>query len=92
MQTKFNVGDIVYLGYKSFEIIRVRIKEIKINHNEESYKLERICDHYNYGYYNDHSLFATFEEAKQYLIKSKTNKYQQDMEIILALKEEGEQG
>lgn len=87
MQTKFNVDDIVYSVYDNFKIRKVRIYVIEIR-SDETYGIVDVKNKSNFGYLEKDLLFATFEEARQYLIKDKTAEYQQDIEEILALKEE----
>lgn len=81
METKYNVGDVVYVANVDELKIYVRtIHEITINYDRTTYKVA-------YMYCKEKECYSTFEEARTYLIRSINAQHQEKLDKVLALKD-----
>lgn len=81
METKYNVGDVVYISdIDKLEIYTKKIHEITVDDEEILYKVP-------YRQYPERRCHLTFEEARTYLIRSINAQHQEKMDKVLALKD-----
>ena len=80
MQTKYNIGDMVYIAdVDDLKIYAGTIHEISIN--------DRITYKVSYACYEEKQCYSTFEEARTHLIKSINAQHQEKLDKVLALKD-----
>jgi hypothetical protein len=81
MQTKYNIGDMVYVAdVDELKIYVGTIYEITIDDNRITYKV-------SYMYCEEKECYSTFEEARTYLIRSINAQHQEKLDKVLALKD-----
>jgi len=81
METKYNVGDVVYISdIDKLEIYTKKIHEITVDDEEILYKVP-------YRQYPERRCHLTFEEARAYLIKYIYALCQEKLDEVLALKD-----
>ena len=81
MQTKYNIGDMVYVSdVKESKIYMGTIHEIFIGDDVITYKVSYAC-------YKEKYCHPTFEEARAYLIKYIYAQFQGKLDKVLALKD-----
>lgn len=81
MQTKYNIGDAVYVAdVNSLRIYIGTICKITVNEEEILYQIE-------YTNCQEKRCHSTFEEARTYLVKCITGQYQKGLNTVLALKD-----
>ena len=80
MQTKYNIGDVVYVSdIDNLEIYTKKIHERTVN--------EEILYKAPYGCYKERRCHSTFEEARTYLLKYISAQYQEKLNLVLTLKD-----
>lgn len=81
MQTKYNIGDMVYISdVDNLNIYIGTIREITVDDDGTTYKV-------SYMYCKEKQCYSTFEEARTHLIKSINAQHQEKLDEVLALKD-----